>query len=68
MTSYLHYLEDDDGVHVTHPIEEGTVCGTYDSEHNDLRSTKKKVVTCRNCIRILKELRNVKYRDDSCEK
>lgn len=56
----LNYMEDEDGVHVMHPTEEGTLCGTYDSEHNYLTNTTKKIVTCRLCIRLLKRLSKVK--------
>lgn len=59
----MYYMEDHEGVHVMHPVEDGTVCGTYDSEHNDLQHTRKTVVTCPNCIRILQELRTVKFKE-----
>ena len=57
------YMEDESGVHVMNPHDEGTLCGTFDSRHNDLRKTRKKVVTCRVCIRNLKDLQSVKYRE-----
>ena len=59
----LTYMEDEEGVHVMHPVDEGTICGTYDSEYNDLRHTRKTVVTCEQCIRLLKTLRAVKFKE-----
>lgn len=60
----LIYMEDEEGVHVMHPTEvEETICGTYNSEHNDLRHTRKKVVTCWGCIRLLKTLRTVTFKE-----
>lgn len=58
--SDLRYMKDEAGVHVMHPTEEGTLCGTYDSEHNYLEDTKETVVTCRLCIRLLTILRTIK--------
>ena len=59
----LSFMEDCSGVHVMQPGEDCTLCGTYDSSHNDLREIKKSIVTCPICTRMLKALRNVKYKD-----
>jgi hypothetical protein len=59
----LRFFEDDDGVHVMNPSDdEGTLCGIWNSHHNDLKWTDKKVVTCRNCCHYLKVLGSVKYK------
>ena len=60
----LRYMEDDSGVHVMGTVEdEGTLCGVWNSHHNDLQYTRKKVVTCPLCIRHLKTLRSVKFKE-----
>ncbi len=62
----LRFVEDEYGVHVmgVEPAEsEATICGIWDSHRNDLQSTRKRVVTCQGCIRVLKAFRDVKYEE-----
>ena len=49
MSFEIGFMEDADGVHVMCLNEdESTLCGVYDSQHNDLKHTLKRTVTCQN--------------------
>lgn len=55
----LVFLEGEDGVHLAHPFDEGTLCGVYYGG-DDLLNTEKRTVTCGNCIRFITVIRRVK--------
>lgn len=65
MGSKKSFMENDEGVHLMHPEEEGTLCGMFWDESNGLEDTKKKVVTCKICCRMLKFFKTVKFRSKS---
>ena len=68
----MEYLESKAGVHIMDPINyEFTLCGdsfdirsTEDAPELELKKTNKRIVTCPNCIIIIKYLRNIKIKKD----
>lgn len=65
----LEYMEDDTGVHIMSPGDsEGTLCGVWNSQYNDLKPTRKTVVTCPVCIQHLRVLRSAKFKEEPCPK
>lgn len=63
MDSDICFLEDEDGVHVCNVVDEGTLCGTF-CGGSDLQETKKRTVTCKQCINALKLYRKVRFKED----
>lgn len=65
----LYYKESQNGVHVMQLecMDEGSLCG-LGCNNPDLKNTNKTVVTCPQCIYILKILRTVKYKEQQGEK
>ena len=63
MSWEISFREDDNGVHVMClNDDEGTLCGVYDSEYNDLKHTRKKIVTCCLCAAKLELYRTVQFK------
>ena len=62
-----YFVEDENGhVHLLHAgfMDEGTLCFLGpDNPVLTNRNTRKKVVTCPRCIRIIEWLKKVKYRE-----
>jgi hypothetical protein len=50
--------EGEDGVHLAHPFDEGTLCGVYHGD--DLTETTKRTVTCEQCIRFINMVRRAR--------
>lgn len=64
MSFEISFMEDADGVHVMClNNDEGTLCGVYDSQYNDLKHTRKRTVTCPICAERLKLYRTVKFKN-----
>lgn len=62
------FLENKDGVHLTSPFADHTLCGdTNDGDTNpfidveSLKDTNKRIVTCVRCIRIIVQCRGVRF-------
>lgn len=49
----LEFLEGEDGVHLAHPSEEGTLCGVFYGGDDTLEPTTKRTVTCSQCIHFI---------------
>lgn len=65
MSFEIGFMEDADGVHVMClNDDEGTLCGVYDSQYNDLKHTRKRIVTCPICAERLKLYRTVKFKEE----
>jgi hypothetical protein len=60
----MYFKEDRNGVHIMQLscMDEGSLCG-IGCDNPDLKKTRKKIVTCKMCIHILKILSNVKYKN-----
>lgn len=59
------FVEDAEYVHVVNPLEvESTLCGIWHcNPDNGCEDTRKRTVNCPVCIRHLKTLRQVKFRE-----
>lgn len=55
----LEFFEGEDGIHLAHPYDEGTLCGVYHGG-DDLKDTEKRTVTCAQCIRFIDFVRRVR--------
>ncbi|MDR2650031.1 MAG: hypothetical protein LBB94_10005 [Clostridiales bacterium] len=64
----FYFKESDEGVHLMQPVfmDEGTLCG-IGCDNPDLKITRQTIVTCPNCIHILKMLQTVKFKDNTRE-
>lgn len=58
----LEFWEGEDGVHLAHPFDEGTLCGVFHGG-DDLKDTTQRTVTCELCIRFIKMVRKVRCSD-----
>lgn len=58
-----NFVMDENHVHLVNPAGDGyTLCGLgVDSDWHDLRDTDTDIVTCPDCIRLLKTLRMVRF-------
>lgn len=57
----IEFVEDDEGVHIMNPNDEGTLCGTFPGNEPPYMPTRKRTVTCRQCARTIHALQGLKY-------
>jgi hypothetical protein len=55
----IKLVENNNGVHLTHPFSDTTLCGEADeggvdmNEMTPIKETKKKRITCKHCLSII---------------